>query len=530
MEYVIMQMIRFMNKCWSANGFEHTVATTCEIIPGSEVGLIEEVNESTTLDRLKRDGQSVSAYLGQEKAVYERLSSTVAAYLAICYILGVGDGHGDNIMLKRDGSLFRIDFGYAFGKKPFFDAPCGSLPEAVGKTLDKADLWQSTITQSKDLVRLILEPQELKTQRSINHQILSVACEGFMYLSADAHEIASMHMSAVSFEGFQKQLNHVRGSFLKTLKNRLHMACGYRTSLVKQFACTVSAMRGGAASQGKRVEVDQFRRLFFCHAFAFAQTCFLMHSDRPMAMACAKNCLDAISDPMHIRCMVEFLVSDKCPPQYKVPLAFGLLETPLVKLKFKDLAPLAKSAIETRHGGNWMAMSIPVLHVMCLMVLSACGIAGHQALRQQLQTSADQTFGDQTFAAQGQDLPTFGDVGTIAMAQHDLRPLRSLLPQLPAYQQKLLIEKLKYLMTASDPAVSFLGRQALAKLGLGESGEKVAAAASQMEAAKHVEIRGHNKIMPLYVAAIVLFFVLRRKRIRVRAAVAYFIAVLGRST
>ena len=31
---------------------------------------------------------------------------------------GIRDGHDDNLMLRRDGRLFRVDFGFAFGRTP----------------------------------------------------------------------------------------------------------------------------------------------------------------------------------------------------------------------------------------------------------------------------------------------------------------------------------------------------------------------------------------------------------------------------
>ena len=52
------------------------------------------------------------------------------------YLLGVGDRHLDNLMLRANGTLFHIDFGYIFGRDPKpFPPPmrlCKEMVEAMG--------------------------------------------------------------------------------------------------------------------------------------------------------------------------------------------------------------------------------------------------------------------------------------------------------------------------------------------------------------------------------------------------------------
>jgi len=56
-----------------------------------------------------------------------------AGYCVVTYLFGVGDRHGHNLMLKKTGDFFHIDFGFIFGDDPKPFPPPFKLSPAMVK-------------------------------------------------------------------------------------------------------------------------------------------------------------------------------------------------------------------------------------------------------------------------------------------------------------------------------------------------------------------------------------------------------------
>lgn len=60
----------------------------------------------------------IPAEAGVTEKQLENFIRSTAGYSVATYLLAIGDRHGENILIRPDGKLFHIDFGWCFGRDP----------------------------------------------------------------------------------------------------------------------------------------------------------------------------------------------------------------------------------------------------------------------------------------------------------------------------------------------------------------------------------------------------------------------------
>ena len=129
-DMLVIQMIRLMDSLWLKAGLDLKMVTFNVIPTGDKIGIIELVREAETLRKIQAEygvtgvfkDRPIAEWLGKmnpsaleyQRSV-ENFTASCAGYSVATYILGIGDRHNDNIMLKTTGHLFHIDFGKFLG-------------------------------------------------------------------------------------------------------------------------------------------------------------------------------------------------------------------------------------------------------------------------------------------------------------------------------------------------------------------------------------------------------------------------------
>ncbi|XP_071445759.1 phosphatidylinositol 4,5-bisphosphate 3-kinase catalytic subunit delta isoform [Hetaerina americana] len=132
-DMLTLQMIRIMDKLWKNEGLDLRMNPYGCISTDHRLGMIEVVLHAETIANIQKEKGKFSAtsafkkgslltWLKEHNQTEELLSKAIeeftlscAGYCVATYVLGVADRHSDNIMVKKTGQLFHIDFGHILG-------------------------------------------------------------------------------------------------------------------------------------------------------------------------------------------------------------------------------------------------------------------------------------------------------------------------------------------------------------------------------------------------------------------------------
>lgn len=141
-----LQVFHLMNKLWSDEKLEHreqpVMAFAYGCVPvGENSGFIEFLAGCESLKNIRRvSAHNFDAVAGAR----DRLVASAAGSFVASYLLGIRDRHYDNILARKDGLIFHIDFGHVLGHTVTVDAApvaiTPALQEVMGDTAWKSFL------------------------------------------------------------------------------------------------------------------------------------------------------------------------------------------------------------------------------------------------------------------------------------------------------------------------------------------------------------------------------------------------------
>lgn len=132
-DMLTLQMLRIMDRIWKSHGYDFRMNPYSCISTDRRLGIIEVVLNAETIANIQKERGmfsatspfkkgSLLAWLKEHNTTEEMQAKAVqeftlscAGYCVATYVLGVADRHSDNIMVKKTGQLFHIDFGHILG-------------------------------------------------------------------------------------------------------------------------------------------------------------------------------------------------------------------------------------------------------------------------------------------------------------------------------------------------------------------------------------------------------------------------------
>lgn len=131
-DMLTLQILRLMDLLWKEANLDLRIVPYGCLATGDRAGLIEVVSSADTIANIQLTSSNVAAAAAFNKdallnwlkernssdnleRVIEEFTLSCAGYCVATYVLGIGDRHSDNIMVRSTGQLFHIDFGHILG-------------------------------------------------------------------------------------------------------------------------------------------------------------------------------------------------------------------------------------------------------------------------------------------------------------------------------------------------------------------------------------------------------------------------------
>ena len=126
-ELLAMQLIKFFDKIFKEEKIPLYLRTYEILITSSSSGLLEFLENTSSIDGIKKKmaTSSKSLFIFYKKYFKDNFEEaqinftrSLAAYSLVCYYLQIKDRHNGNILIDMNGNIIHIDFGFILGIAP----------------------------------------------------------------------------------------------------------------------------------------------------------------------------------------------------------------------------------------------------------------------------------------------------------------------------------------------------------------------------------------------------------------------------
>ncbi|XP_072428909.1 phosphatidylinositol 4,5-bisphosphate 3-kinase catalytic subunit beta isoform isoform X1 [Chiloscyllium punctatum] len=131
-DMLALQILHLMDMLWKEAGLDLRIVPYGCLATGDKSGVIQVVSAAETIANIQLTNSNVAATAAFNKdallnwlkeknsadaleRAIEEFTLSCAGYCVATYVLGIGDRHSDNIMVRESGQLFHIDFGHILG-------------------------------------------------------------------------------------------------------------------------------------------------------------------------------------------------------------------------------------------------------------------------------------------------------------------------------------------------------------------------------------------------------------------------------
>lgn len=129
-DQLVIMMIQLMDRLLKRSALDLCLTPYSILATSPNSGLVEFIGHAHPISQVLANNngsilQFFQAHAPRKDAKYNirpdvmsHYVKSCAGYCVITYLLGVGDRHLDNILLRTSGHFFHIDFGFIFGRDP----------------------------------------------------------------------------------------------------------------------------------------------------------------------------------------------------------------------------------------------------------------------------------------------------------------------------------------------------------------------------------------------------------------------------